>query len=255
LYRSTDGGESFEEISAVQTEPTFVYFDPGNPAIVYAGDSGGGGLYRSLDSGDSWRKLVTPVEWIYDMAVNPSDSNDFYISGYKGVHHTRDGGETWTSLSTEGLQCANTTAIVVDFGEAGNTIHAAGAAVFSYFEPLTPFLTIASSSTRYHVGDTIHLGLDLSNPGDGIFADLGVAVGLPNGTLMYLPSLWTSYSPYYSGWIPGQFSLNDYTLLNAPVDVGLPSGIYCAYAALFEQGTMTYISNLATCQFRITTSR
>jgi len=253
LFRSTDGGESFEK-SGVRTLPTFVYFDPGNPATVYAGCSYAGGLYRSLTSGDSWQKLVTPVESIYDMAFNPSDSNDFYISGYKGVHHTRDGGETWTSLSTQGLQCAYTTAIVVDFGEAGNTVHAAGAAVFSYFEPLTPFVGLSTSDTRYRVGDTIHIGLDLANPGNGMFADLAVAVGLPNGTLVYLPSLWTSYSPFYSGWIPGQFSLSDYTLLEAPVDAGLPSGIYCAYAALLQQGTMTFISNLATCQFRITTS-
>jgi hypothetical protein len=254
LFRSTDGGESFEK-SGVRTLPTFVYFDPGNPATVYAGDSGGGGLYRSLTSGDSWQKLITPVDSIYGMAVNPADSNDFYISGYKGVHHTRDGGRTWISLSTQGLQCPSTTAIVVDFGEAGNTVHAAGAAVFSYFEPLTPIVGLCTSDTEYRVGDTIHLGLDLANPGSGTFADLAVAVGLPNGTLVYLPSLWTSYSPFYSGWIPGQFSLSDYTLLEAPVDAGLPSGIYCAYAALLEQGTMTYLSNLATCQFRITTSR
>jgi len=255
LYRTTDGGENFEKVTGVRTEPTFVYFDPGNPSIVFAGDDYGYGLYRSSDSGDSWEKLTTPIEAVHAMAVNPLDSDDFYISGFKGVHRTTDGGETWTSLSTEGLQCPSTTAIVVDFGEAGNTIHAAGAAVFSYFEPHTPIVTLCTSDSKYSVGETLRLTLDLSNPGGGTFADLAVAIMLPDGTLIYLPSLWIAYSPFYSGWIPGQLSLSDYTLLEAPVDAGLPSGMFCAYAALLEQGTMTYLSNLATCQFRITTSR
>jgi len=255
LYLTTDYGGRFQLVEGLPITPFLVEFDPVDSSVIYASDTWrSGGLYRSLDSGQSWAKLQTPVELINDMAFNPTDGNDFYISGYKGVHHTKDGGETWISLSTEGLQCPSTTAIVVDFGEAGNTVHAAGAAVFTYFEPLTPFLVVATSSAKYRVGDTIHIGLDLANPGDGIFADLAVAVGLPNGTLVYLPSLWTGYSPFYSGWIPGQFSLSDYTLLEAPVDAGLPSGIYCAYAALFQQGTMTYLSNLATCQFRLTTS-
>ena len=256
LFSTTDYGDSFQPVEGLPIQPWLVKFDPIDSSIIYASDtSRSGGLYRSLDSGQSWPKLQTPVELVNDIAINLTDGSDFYISGYKGVHHTRDGGKTWTSLSTQGLQCPSTTAIVVDFGAAGNMIYAAGAAVFSYFEPLTPMVSIATSNAKYRVGDTLRLALDLSNPSEGIFADLGVAVGLPNGTLIYLPSLWTGYSPYYSGWIPGQFSLSDYTLLEAPVDAGLPSGIYTAYAALLQQGTMTFVSNLATCQFRITTSR
>ncbi|HUT02698.1 MAG TPA: hypothetical protein VM163_02265 [bacterium] len=250
LYRSTDDGQSFERTSSVHAEPAFVEFDPNDPRSVYAGDSSSGGLYRSSDSGDSWERLDTPVDSVYDMAINPSDSNDFYISGYMGVHHTRDGGNTWTSLSTEGLECTNIEAIVVDFGEAGNTIYAAGAAVFSFLDPLTPFVSLSTSQAKYYVGDTLRLALDLSNPGGELFADLAAAIELPDKTLVYLPSLWMDYSPYYSGWIPGHFDLKDYTLLEAPLDAGLPSGIYYAYAALFEQGTTTYMSNLAVEHFR-----
>ena len=255
LYRSTDDGESFERVPGLRISPTFVYFDLSKSRVVYAGDSDRGGLFRSEDSGETWNQLDTPVNSIFAMAINPTNSTDFYISGYQGVHHTRDGGKTWTSLSTQGLQCASTTAIIVDFGEAGNTIHAAGAAVFSYFDPHTPIITLRTSDSKYRVGETLRLTLDLSNPGDGFFADLAVAIALPDGTLIYLPSLWIAYSPFHSGWIPGQLTLTDYTLLEAPVDAGLPSGMYCAYAALFEQGTMTYLSNLAACQFRITASR
>jgi len=256
LYLSTDYGDSFLLVESIPIVPMLIKFDPSDSSIIYASDTWYDyGLYRSIDSAQSWEKLETPVELINDIAINPSDSVDFYISGYEGVHHTRDGGETWTSLSIEGLECPSTTAIVVDFGETGNTIHAAGAAVFSYFEANAPSVSLSTSDSNYRVGDTLRLALDLSNPGDGMLADLAVAVMMPDGTLIYLPSLWIVYSPFYSGWIPGQFSLSDYTLLEAPVDAGLPSGMYCAYAALLEQGTMNYLSNLATCQFRVTTSR
>jgi len=251
LYRSTDDGQSFEKVRSVHTEPTFVEFDPNDARTIYAGDLGGGGLYRSSDSGNTWEKLETPIDTIYDMAINPSNPDDFYTSGYMGVHHTRDGGKTWTSLSTEGLECPKTTAIVVDFGETGNTIYAAGAAVFSYFDPVTPFISLSTAKTKYYIGDTLRLSLDLSNPGRELFADLAAAVQLPDGTLIYLPSLWIDYSPYYSGWIPGHFNLKDYTLVEAPVDAGLPSGIYYAYAALFEQGTMTPLCDMAVEHFRL----
>ncbi|MCD6328419.1 hypothetical protein J7M28_12830 [bacterium] len=252
LYLSTDYGDSFLPVEGLPIESRHIKFDPIDSSIIYAsGGWRGGGLYRSIDSGESWDKLATPVELINDVAINPSDSDDFYISGDKGVHHTRDNGETWISLSTKGLQCTSTTAILVDFGEAGNTIHAAGAAVFTYFEPNSPSVWLSTSASDYHVGDTLRLALNLSNTGDQMLVDLAVAVGLPDGTLIYLPSLWTGYSPFYSGWLPGQFSLTDYTLLEAPVDAGLPMGTLCAYAALLEQGTMNYISNIATTTFTI----
>ncbi|HUT02697.1 MAG TPA: hypothetical protein VM163_02260 [bacterium] len=256
LYLTTDYGDSFHLVEGLGINPFFVEFDPVDSSAVYASDGWyGGGLYRSSDSGDSWDRLETPVDSVYDMAINPSDSDDFYISGYKGVHHTRDGSKTWTSLSTEGLECSNTTALVVDFGETGNTIYAAGAAVFSFLDPLTPFVSLSTSQAKYYVGDTLRLSLALSNPGGELFADLAAAIELPDKTLLYLPSLSMDYSPYYSGWIPGHFDLEDFTLLEAPLDAGLPSGVYYAYAALFEQGTTTYMSNLATCQFRIATTR
>ncbi|RLC45108.1 MAG: hypothetical protein DRH70_08185 [Candidatus Coatesbacteria bacterium] len=252
LYITTDDGDTFWAVQGLHINPFVIEFDPVDSSVIYASDTWReGGLYRSEDSGGTWSRLETPVDTIYGMAINPSNPDDFYISGYMGVHHTRDGGKTWTSLSTEGLECPKTTAIVVDFGETGNTIYAAGAAVFSYFDPVTPFISLSTAKTKYYIGDTLRLSLDLSNPGRELFADLAAAVQLPDGTLIYLPSLWIDYSPYYSGWIPGHFNLKDYTLVEAPVDAGLPSGIYYAYAALFEQGTMTPLCDMAVEHFRL----
>ncbi|MBN1593091.1 MAG: hypothetical protein JW941_07600 [Candidatus Coatesbacteria bacterium] len=252
LFLSFDGGETFDAVSTLRIEPTFIQFDPSNPRVVYAGDAYGGGLFRSKNGAETWDRIEAPIYMIFSMAVNPENSEEFYISGLEGVHHTLDGGETWISLSKQGLKCPSTTALLVEFGEDGNKIYAAGTAVFTYFDPHQPFLSISTPDTRYSTGETLRIAMDIDNPGGDVLADLAVAIALPDGTLIYLPSLWIEYSPFYSGWIPGGFTLSDYTLLEAPIDSGIPSGIYAAYAALLEQGTMNYVSNLATCQFRVT---
>jgi len=75
LYRSRDGGESWERILYVNetTGASDVALDPGDPRIVYCGmydflrrpwhfRSGGpgSGLYRSADGGDTWQRLTDP---------------------------------------------------------------------------------------------------------------------------------------------------------------------------------------------------
>ncbi|HXW56017.1 MAG TPA: hypothetical protein VEJ67_09730 [Candidatus Cybelea sp.] len=75
LYRSTDGGATWKQVLYVNetTGAGDVALDPTNPNILYAGmydylrqpwyfRSGGpgSGLYRSVDGGDTWRKLTDP---------------------------------------------------------------------------------------------------------------------------------------------------------------------------------------------------
>lgn len=75
VFRSTDGGESWEQVLYVdeKTGASDVAIDPENPDIVYAGmyqyvrqpwtfESGGpgSGLYRSTDGGSTWAELTDP---------------------------------------------------------------------------------------------------------------------------------------------------------------------------------------------------
>ena len=72
VYRSTDGGETWELVLEVNadTGATDLTMDPTNPRVLYAAmwhhgrkpwfiKSGGegGGIYKSVDGGDSWEKL------------------------------------------------------------------------------------------------------------------------------------------------------------------------------------------------------
>ncbi len=61
IFRSVDGGETFERISAgIAPESAFVdfVFDPEHSDIVYAADIGSG-VYRSDDAGLSWQAINT----------------------------------------------------------------------------------------------------------------------------------------------------------------------------------------------------
>lgn len=123
LYRSKDGGESWEKILYVSDKAgaVDVTFDPNNPRIMYAStwqikrngyrmDSGGpdSHLWKSKDGGDSWEKLTdrpglpTGVIGIIGVTVSPLNSNRIWTiieAKDGGVFRSDDGGESWTKTS------------------------------------------------------------------------------------------------------------------------------------------------------------
>ncbi|MFY0592495.1 WD40/YVTN/BNR-like repeat-containing protein [Roseivirga sp.] len=133
LYKSTDGGETWERQIFVNddTGVVDVAIDPENPEIVYAatyqrrrkpfGFHGGGpgsGLHKSTDGGKSWKELRTGLpEGEYGrigISIFQSDPNIVYISveqGFQynastaynerraGLYRSKDKGETWEFMS------------------------------------------------------------------------------------------------------------------------------------------------------------
>lgn len=125
VYRSNDGGRSWEKVLFVSDEVGAVdlAMDPTNPRILYASfwrilrtpyslESGGegSGMYKSVDGGDTWVEITGneglpqgPIG-ISGIAVSPTNNKNVYaiIEAEKGgVFRSRDGGETWSLTSDD----------------------------------------------------------------------------------------------------------------------------------------------------------
>lgn len=123
LYRSLDGGESWELVLFLSdsTGCVDVAIHPGNPDTVYAAmwerqrfphdrRYGGitSGVYRSVDGGDTWQELTvglpnnSPNVGRIGLDISASNPNIIYAiyadrtGFFSGVYKTLDSGDTWT---------------------------------------------------------------------------------------------------------------------------------------------------------------
>ncbi|MCA1582389.1 MAG: glycosyl hydrolase [Acidobacteria bacterium] len=123
IFRTIDGGRTWEKVLFVsdKTGASDLCMDPNNPRILYAGlwqvsrkpwslESGGseGGLYRSIDGGDTWKKLAggLPEGVVGNIGVAISGARPDRIwaiveAEKGGVFRSDDGGEKWTKTNSE----------------------------------------------------------------------------------------------------------------------------------------------------------
>jgi photosystem II stability/assembly factor-like uncharacterized protein len=124
VYRSRDGGESWEAVLQVddETGATDLSMDPTNPRILYAAmwehgrkpwfvKSGGtaGGIFKSTDGGDSWEKLSGGLpELIGKIGLDVSASMPSRIYAIVeaeidkgGLYRSDDYGKTWKLLNAD----------------------------------------------------------------------------------------------------------------------------------------------------------
>ncbi|KAA1376457.1 WD40/YVTN/BNR-like repeat-containing protein [Aeromicrobium fastidiosum] len=130
LFRSDDGGETFELVRSLWDHPHrpqwgegfggqaihTVVPHPTEPDIVTVAMSTGG-VYRSSDRGETWqphnRGITTeflpgePPEFgqcVHKVAVDAGDPDRLYAQNHGGVFRSDDAGRSWTSID-EGLPC------------------------------------------------------------------------------------------------------------------------------------------------------
>ncbi|HVC02713.1 MAG TPA: hypothetical protein VND80_10980 [Steroidobacteraceae bacterium] len=133
IFRSLDGGKSWQRVlyRGPDTGGSQVLIDPSNDRTVYAAlwqarqapweddndESGtGGGLYKSVDGGDTWRKIgrgLPPNLVQINVAVAPREPNRLYAvisttekTAYQsgagmGLFRSDDGGEHWRRITTD----------------------------------------------------------------------------------------------------------------------------------------------------------
>ncbi|AHG93559.1 BNR repeat-containing glycosyl hydrolase (plasmid) [Gemmatirosa kalamazoonensis] len=148
LWKSTDGGDTWTDVSANPGLPSTalgrigVAVSPANPRRVYASveapDSAGaprGGIFRSDDGGATWQRVSGDQRWqvrawyYSTVTADPQDENTVYVNNL-GTWRSVDGGRSWARL---GVPHGDTHLLWIDPKDPKRMIHANdGGATVSY---------------------------------------------------------------------------------------------------------------------------
>jgi photosystem II stability/assembly factor-like uncharacterized protein len=129
VYRSLDGGKTLEQVLYIDenTGAVQVLIDPNHTNIVFATiwaarqgpwengawDGEASGLYKSIDGGNTWKKIIKGFPTTTEdglgrigFTIAPSNSNRMYatVDAAKkgGIYRSDDAGESWYMLTSDG---------------------------------------------------------------------------------------------------------------------------------------------------------
>lgn len=126
LFRSFDGGDTWEEVRALRQHPTHETWGPGfggkclhtiapdpfNPDRLYIACSAGG-AYRTNDRGKTWEPINAGLradfmpedqqypeagQCVHKIWVSPSQAGRMWLQNHGGVYRSDDGGDTWNDV-------------------------------------------------------------------------------------------------------------------------------------------------------------
>ncbi len=105
IWKSINGAESWTQVNSQSFVD--IEFKPGNTDVVYASTNGSTDFGLSLDGGDTWSTITTPLSGLGRTAIGVSADNPNYVyllastsSGtFGGVFRSTDSGETFTMQS------------------------------------------------------------------------------------------------------------------------------------------------------------
>jgi photosystem II stability/assembly factor-like uncharacterized protein len=116
LYKSTDGGMSWEEAdSGLRYTPIqAVVIDPQNPATLYAA-VGNSGVFKSTNGGSDWTILNDLATTdVLALAIDPQNPANIYAATYlNGIFKSTDGGAHWIAINN-GVAVMTVQALVIN---------------------------------------------------------------------------------------------------------------------------------------------
>ena len=107
VFFSSDEGQHWNLLSRIGSGQddvvTHILVDPRDAKRLYASTwtlySGGGGVYRSDDSGHTWRLIGLGKETVRALAQAPTNPREFVAGSLTGVYRSNDDGNTWERIT------------------------------------------------------------------------------------------------------------------------------------------------------------
>ena len=125
VYRSLDGGQSWKNMGLKESEHIgTILVDPRDSKVIYVASqgplwSGGGerGLFKSIDGGETWEKILGGGEYtgVNEVVMDPSNPDILYAATHQrfrtvaalinggpetAIHKSTDAGATWRKLES-----------------------------------------------------------------------------------------------------------------------------------------------------------
>ncbi|MDG1726207.1 MAG: hypothetical protein P8H57_03565 [Emcibacteraceae bacterium] len=104
LYKSTDGGENWSQVTSNRQLISrswyymHIYADPNDADTIYTLNAP---MYRSTDGGKTFDRITTPHGDHHSHWINPSNSLNMINANDGGATVTFDGGKTWSSIHNQ----------------------------------------------------------------------------------------------------------------------------------------------------------
>jgi len=108
VFRSLDGGDTWQAIGPADAFGLALAIDPTSPSKVYVGTQNG--VFRSLNGGGSWQAIGPTNRVVWALAIDPNTPATLYAGTYGGVFQSLNGGGTWREV---GLTNSEILALVV----------------------------------------------------------------------------------------------------------------------------------------------
>ncbi|MFZ2490688.1 MAG: hypothetical protein WA208_04305 [Thermoanaerobaculia bacterium] len=116
IWKTTDGGTTWQAVDDFFGSLSISAFAmrAADPSTIYVATGaqgshtglGGDGIFKSTDGGSSWSQLAatdpstdSAFQYVYDLAIDPADSNTVIAATYGGAYITTNGGTSWTEIA------------------------------------------------------------------------------------------------------------------------------------------------------------
>ena len=103
LFKTDDGGATWQNIPAISGSISSVAADPNRSGVVYAAvfnNLANGSIRKSVDGGVTWATIFPTTAAIFNITIDPGNSDVLYAPTVgHGAFKSTDGGQHWSPMS------------------------------------------------------------------------------------------------------------------------------------------------------------